>query len=166
MRVYFIRHGIAVPRGAPGVLDDASRELTRQGTARMRKQARGLVRLKLDLDRIWTSPYVRARQTAEILAAELGLADEPRILPALAPGGSPDEVFEALAGNGALNGVALVGHEPDLSETASRVLSGTGTSVLRLKKGGVACVEIEQPSRPLRGELCWLLTPRQLRSLA
>ncbi|MBI4581513.1 MAG: phosphohistidine phosphatase SixA [Planctomycetes bacterium] len=165
MRVHFIRHAIAVPRGAPGVVDDASRELTREGIAKMRQQARGLAKLKIDLARIWTSPYARARQTADILADEFGITGSVRVLPALAPGGSFDAILEELAANASLNEAALVGHEPDLSTTIARLLTGMTRSILQLKKGGTACVRIDDFASPCRGDLCWLLTPRQLRSL-
>jgi phosphohistidine phosphatase len=166
MFVHFMRHGIAAPRGAPGVVDDASRELTRDGIVRMRRQAKGLVRMGLKLDQIWTSPLTRSRQTAEIVAEAFKLAGPPRVLEALAPGGSFEAIIEALASHSKLREVALVGHEPDLSEDVSRLLAGMPGPFLELRKGGAACVEIDGFAPPVRGGLCWLLTPKQLRRMA
>jgi phosphohistidine phosphatase len=165
MRIYLVRHAIAVPRDAPGVVDDASRELTKQGITRMQRAVRGLTALKIDLDQIWTSPYPRARQTAEILAQAFPRCGSVRTLPSLAPGGDFDLIVRTLAESSPLDSVALVGHEPDLSELASRLL-GSHTPILQFKKGGMACIEIEELTAPYRGELCWLLTPRQLRAMA
>ena len=166
MQVYFIRHAIAVPGGAPGVVDDASRSLTREGIVKMRKQAAGLVSMGIKLNQIWTSPYTRARQTAEIIAEAFEMAVSPRPLEALAPGGLFDKTFDTLASHAKLKEVALIGHEPDLSETISRLLTGMPGPFVQLKKGGVACVEIDDFNPPCRAKLAWLLAPRQLRGLA
>ncbi len=176
MRIYFIRHAVAVPHDAPGVVDDASRELTREGIARMRRQAKGLLRIKVEPGRVWTSPCKRARQTAEILAEELGVASMVRTLPALAPDGKFERVMQQIAAYAAKCSssqarrtspdVALVGHEPGLSEMITRLLTGAGDSVIQLKKGGAACVQLGEAHLESRGELLWLLTPRQLRDLA
>jgi phosphohistidine phosphatase len=165
MRIYLVRHAIAVPRDAPGVADDASRELTKQGITRMRRAVRGLSPLKIDLNQIWASPYLRALQTAEILAQAFPRCGSVRTLPALAPGGDFDSIVRALAEDPSLDNLALVGHEPDLGELAARLL-GSQTPILQFKKGGMACIEIEELDAPYRGELCWLLTPRQLRAMA
>jgi phosphohistidine phosphatase len=165
MRIYLVRHAVAVPRHAPGIVDDASRELTPQGASRMRRAVRGLVKLKISPERIWSSAYIRCRQTADILAQAFPDAGAVRTLRGLAPGGSLGQVVAILSENTSLREVALVGHEPDLGELASRLL-GLSTPVLRFKKGGVACIQIEQFASPPAGELCWLLTPRQLRAMA
>ncbi len=166
MLVYFIRHGVAVPRGAPGVMDDGSRDLTRDGIRKLEREAEGLARLKVSFERIWTSPLLRARRTAEVLAEAMRLVHKPTVLPALAPGGNFQNVLDQLATRKQLRAVALVGHEPDMSSMASRLLSGLKSSFLQLKKGGVACIEIGSFQQPVRGELLWLMTPKQLRGLA
>lgn len=166
MRVYIIRHGIAVPREAPGVVDDASRELTPDGAGKMRRAVRGLVKLKINLDRIYSSPLTRARQTAEILAEAFPRAGAVRTARPLAPGSEREQVVALLSKSNALDDIAVVGHEPDLSELAGFLLTGDNASILRLKKGGMACIEVENLEPPNRGELLWLLTPRQLRSMA
>lgn len=164
MNLYIIRHAIAVPRGAPGVADDAPRPLTSDGARKMRKEAKSLSRLGIEFDQIWTSPYVRAHQTAEILAEQMGLSAGVRVVRALLPGAGFDALAAEICRHHPVESLALVGHEPDLGEFVTRLLTGVGTSAIRFKKGGIACVEIDDFALPLRGELCWLLTPRQLRS--
>lgn len=166
MRVYLIRHGIAVPRGSPGIIDDAARELTADGAKKTRRAVRGLVRLGVDLQRIWSSPLVRARQTAEILAEAFPDAGAVRSLRALAPEGDFDRILAALSKSESLKEAALVGHEPDLGELASLLLTGRRVPFLEFRKGGVACIDLESSEQPGRGRLEWLLTPRQLRLLA
>ena len=87
MKVCFVRHGPAVPRGTPGIEDDA-RPLTPEGRTRTREAARGIRALKLGIDGIWTSPLPRARETAEILARALRLP-KPEVTDLLRPGASP-----------------------------------------------------------------------------
>ena len=84
MKVCFVRHGPAVPRGTPGIEDDA-RPLTSDGRKRTRDAARGIRKLKLGIDGIWTSPLPRARETAEILAKALRLP-APEVSDLLRPG--------------------------------------------------------------------------------
>ena len=68
MEIYFLRHGIAVKRGTEGYKNDSERPLTEKGVRRMRETANGMHDLGLDFDWILSSPYVRAKQTAEIVA--------------------------------------------------------------------------------------------------
>ncbi len=165
MQLYLIRHAIAVDRGAAGVVDDRSRELTIDGIRKMRRVAAGLSKLIEELDEVWTSPLVRARQTAEIVCEEFGLRRPPQTVPALEPGGKPQDIVARLVKHAGREGIALVGHEPDLGELATFLIAGTRRSGIRFKKGGVACIEISDFHAPVRGELCWLLTPGQLRAI-
>src|SRR5215510_2925924 len=93
--LYLIRHGVAEERGAAWP-DDARRPLSEEGMTRMRKSMRGLAGLELTIDVILTSPLVRTRQTAEIVAA--GLQPKPAIIAvdSLAPGGSQAAIFSDL----------------------------------------------------------------------
>lgn len=166
MRVYLIRHGIAVPRGSPGIIDDAARELTADGIKKMRRAVRALVRLGVDLERIWSSPLIRARQTADILAEAFPEAGSVRSLRALAPECNFDRILAILLKSGSLNEVALVGHEPDLGVLAGLLLTGRRVPLVEFKKGGAACIDLEPAVQPCRGRLVWLLTPRQLRLLS
>lgn len=162
MQIYLVRHAIAEPREAAGILDDAGRRLTPEGAKKMQRHARALAALGLTLDEIWTSPLVRAVQTAEILAAGLGGRIPLKTVQALKPDGDFEAITRKLAEEPALQSVAMVGHEPYLGSFAGYLLGGDDSINIRFKKGGVALVEVNEGSVPLRGELAWLLTPKQM----
>lgn len=161
MQVYLVRHGIAAPRDV-GFIDDAGRELTAEGFKKMQRHARALASLGVQIEEIWTSPLVRARQTADVLATGLGGRIAIHQVADLAPDGDFDVIRRRLAQHSRLSGVALVGHEPFLGEFTSYLLGGPRSLMIRFKKGGVALVEIDDFAPPLRGELCWLMTPKQM----
>ena len=161
MRLLIVRHAIALPRGAPG-MPDAERPLTPRGRRRFENAAEGLARALPRPDAVLTSPWKRARQTAEILAAAYGRL-EPKDTPALA-GGS----FETLAGVlGAYPQdatVALVGHEPWLSALLARLLGTSKDERLEFKKGGVALVDVLGRLED-GGKLVAYLPPKVMRRL-
>jgi phosphohistidine phosphatase len=163
MLLCLIRHGIAAPRGAD--VAEVDRPLTPEGVRRMRRSARGLHRLGLEIDTIWTSPLARARQTADIVAAEYAMTGSLHEEPALQPEVDVARVIEQLRKQPKQARIALVGHEPQLGHLATCLLTGLKTSALAFKKGGAACIEIESFRRPIRGQLQWLLTPRQMRKI-
>ncbi len=165
MLVYLVRHAIAVPRDSVAGLDDASRPLTDKGIDRMRRSVRGLDKLNVSIEEIWTSPLLRARQTADILAESRHFNGHSKTVNALAPGGDLNLLVRDLRQAGRTTSIALVGHEPDMGELATLLLTGLTASVIPFKKGGVACIEIDDLSPPIRGELLWLLTPKQMRSI-
>ena len=160
IELYLIRHGVAEERGEQWP-DDAKRPLTQDGISRLRKAARALTRLDVALDVIVTSPLVRTRQTAEIIAA--GLDPHPHIVVAdsLAPGTSPAAVLADLEKHAKRTRVALVGHEPGIGELAAKLLGARHPMVF--KKGAVCRIDVESlpPSGP--GDLRWFLTPKILR---
>jgi phosphohistidine phosphatase len=160
--LYLVRHAIAEERGAAWP-DDAKRPLTPDGIGRMKKATRGLARLDVTIDVILTSPLVRARQTAEILAA--GLDPHPAIVTsdALAPGGSYAALVADIEKLGRKPHVALVGHEPGIGELAARLLGSRHP--IEFKKGAICRIDLEElpPSGP--GDLRWMLTPKILRAL-
>ena len=134
MEILLIRHGQAVDE-APG-LGDTGRWLTAKGRKVSRKVARWVA--KSDKRRpatIWTSPLVRAVQTAEILAAEVGYKGELRCLAQLSPGHDPGDLIKLLGAETQEGPLALVGHEPSLSLIANALLGDIGFSGLR--KSGV-----------------------------
>jgi len=163
VQLYIVRHAIAHERGEDWP-DDRLRPLTEEGVARMAKQARGLVALDVVFDAILTSPLVRARQTADILADAFRAA--PRIVevPALEPGRTPKEAAAALSEYTRRRSLALVGHEPGLGELVAWLIGLR--SPLPLKKGSVTLIEVALlPPPGGSGELRWLLTPKILRQL-
>ena len=129
-----------------------------------RRAAQGLRTILPAIDRLISSPYVRARQTAEIVAAEYpDLVVET--IDALEPGAEPADVVKWLCGLGGTGVVALVGHEPDLSALVSHLLTGRDEVSVELKKGATCLLECERPG-PGECMLRWLLAPGQLRALA
>jgi phosphohistidine phosphatase len=164
MILYLIRHGIAVDREAfEGA--DADRPLTPEGVRRMRRSARGLQRLGLQLDAVWTSPLVRARQTADILADVLSCKESLREEKSLEPAAAPSAVVDQLRGQSKDARIALVGHEPHLGQLATFLLTGSRRTIIEFKKGGAAAIEITSFRRPPRANLLWLLTPRHMRRI-
>ncbi len=165
MEIYLIRHGIAVPREAPEAIDDAGRHLTPEGIRKVRRGAKALRRLKIVIDEVWSSPLLRARQTADLIAAEFGITSRVREIDALRPGAAFPALVDELRMHADSAGLALVGHEPFLSEFTSMVTTGTKSMAIDFRKGGVACIEISDYADPIRGRLCWLIPPRLLRRI-
>ncbi|HYO87377.1 MAG TPA: phosphohistidine phosphatase SixA [Candidatus Limnocylindrales bacterium] len=153
MRVYFFRHGLA-EANEDGALADADRQLTSRGVIRTEKAARFLDALGVRPGTLYSSPLVRARETAEILGEQLRLA--VKIAPELAPGFGVEALEQLTQGLGEREEVMLVGHEPDFSST---IITLTGLGRVVMKKGGLARVDVTS-ERPIRGHLVMLLTPR------
>jgi phosphohistidine phosphatase len=160
--LYFVRHGLAEERGEAWP-DDTKRPLSGEGMSRMRKGARGLARFGVAIEVILTSPLVRARQTAEILAGEI----EPRPslvnIDSLAPDGSYTAVVADLEKHARKTRIALVGHEPMIGELVARLIGSR--HAIEFKKGSICRVDVDDlpPAGP--GDLRWMLTPKMLRAL-
>ena len=164
MKLVLFRHGPAGRRDARRWPDDRERPLTGIGKKRTRKAALGIARLEPKLAHIWTSPLVRARETAERLAQAYDPPPKITVVDALAPGMDPlrDLAAESRREPGAT--IALVGHEPDLGALAGRLV-GRDTSALPLKKAGGCAIAMNGLVRAGSGELEWLLPPSVLRRL-
>lgn len=163
IELYLVRHAIAAERG-PKFPDDRQRPLTPDGAQKFKDAARGLASLNVVVDLVLTSPLVRARETATILAAGLGRRPIEE-LDALSPGGRRAAVVDAIAYQAKkYPRLALVGHEPDLGELAIALLGGTGT--IRFKKGAICAIDVDGATPGGPGTLRWLLPPRVLRALA
>jgi phosphohistidine phosphatase len=162
IELYLIRHGVAEERGEAWP-DDSKRPLTAKGMSKLRTAAKGLVRLGVSFDVVVSSPLVRTRQTAEIIAG--GLEPHPHIamLDSLAPGGSITTVLTDLEKFAKHERVALVGHEPGIGELAARLIGSR--HAIPFKKGAVCCIDVDAlpPSGP--GDLRWLLPPKVLKGL-
>lgn len=160
MRCYFLRHGIAVePEAWSG--DDFDRPLTREGCERMEREAKGIAALSPDLDAIVTSPLLRAKQTAEIVADRLGMADKLVEDPRLAGGFNLERLGAILGAHGDAKSIMLVGHEPSMSMTIGRTIGGAS---LELKKAALAGVEVADPGSA-SGTLFCLIPPKVLAAL-
>lgn len=160
-----IRHAIAQDRdeAAAGNVNDHDRPLTSKGGSRMDEIAAGLARLYPNLDAIITSPALRARQTAEILAShypKVALKENTYLAPACR--------LEALSGWLAgydKRRIALVGHEPALGILIGSLLCGNRGGRVQMKKGGAALLHFPGTLAVGKGELQWLMTPKSLRML-
>ena len=163
--VYLVRHAIAEDRDPARWPDDSRRPLTEAGAASFRRAARGLQRIVPTVDRVLSSPYPRAWQTAEILRDEAGWpAPEPR--DQLAAPSSPDAALELLRDEGANTSVALVGHEPNLSSFASLLLTANEAALqVELKKGGVIALDWPADPGSSAALLRWIASPKILRAL-
>jgi len=157
MDLYFLRHGDAGTReGWAG--EDRDRPLNEEGKERMRREGQAMAGMKLGISLVVSSPYVRAWQTAEIVAAALGLSDSLAKDERLGPGFDSHALREILGEHAEVGALLLVGHDPDFSETIGACIGG---GRVECKKGGLAKVDLRDPLRP-RGSLQWLLPPRVL----
>jgi phosphohistidine phosphatase len=158
LRLFFLRHGLA-DRSAYDGEDDDRRPLTDQGRRRLRVEAEFIARLEAGIDAVVTSPLLRASETAEIVAARLGLSDRLQVDARLGPGFDLPALAAMLAGLASDHRrIMLVGHEPSFSEVVGELI---GDGHVSMKKGALARVDL-LPGREPRGRLVWLLQPRVL----
>jgi len=160
-----MRHGIAVQRGSHGASSDAERSLTTKGRRKMQEIAGGLQRVGFEVDWIVTSPLARAAQTAEIVAETVSSQAPLDFCNALRPGGSAQELLAYLSRRPSRRQVLLVGHEPDLSTLASRLIGSPRLANLAFKKGGCCLIHFEHSPWEAAGQLSWWLTPQLLRAM-
>ncbi len=164
MNLYFLRHGIAVERGAPGFETDASRQLTPKGRRQLHKVTAAIRVMNVRFDMILSSPLVRARQTAEIVATDLKLKKRLVLADELKPGGDAKKLIRKITASKPLpENLLLVGHEPDLSGLISTFVAGRPDAGFALKKGGLAKLETEKLRAGQCATLAWLLTPAQMK---
>jgi phosphohistidine phosphatase len=153
-QLWLLRHGEAVPHGSK---DDFDRELTPRGEHQSALAGSALARLGVELAACYTSPLVRARDTAVLACRELGVEPEQR--EAIGKGFDAGVVSELLAQHDAGERIMLVGHNPSFEQVVHDL---TGARV-DFKKGGVAAISVEGGRR---GELIALLRPRELEAVA
>jgi phosphohistidine phosphatase len=162
MRLYLMRHGIAIDREDPDCPPDSERYLTPKGIQRTRAAARGLRALRVRPAALLSSPSVRAVQAGEVVCEVLGLDPKQlRTTDALKPEAKPARLAEDLVRLG--GEVICFGHAPQVDEFIAHALKATAPFT-SLKKSGVACLDIDSLA-PLRGTLFWVLTSRILRRL-
>lgn len=167
MNLYFMRHGIALPPETSSHTSDRDRPLSPKGTKRVRKAAKGIYRLGISFDAVLSSPFLRARQTADIVAGALRKEITTEEIFGLAPERSVADLMADLTPYKHRDHLLLVGHEPSLSDILSHLLHGqAGTKIAVKFKKGTVCrifVDVLPPTGPATLE--WLLTPKQLRLL-
>jgi phosphohistidine phosphatase len=161
MKLYVIRHAEAVLLETEGVSSDEERYLTPAGQASLPPLARTMRRIGATFARILTSPLVRAKQTAEGIVAHWGGKAPPLSeTPLLAPGAKKQDLLAHLRELGE-ESVAVVGHNPDLSELVGWLIGDKDVNI-SLKKSGVALVEFKEEVDKGTGRLTWLITPAWL----
>src|SRR5713226_3419897 len=147
MKLYIVRHGIAIDREDPKCPPDPERYLTEEGVEKTKQVAKGVAALRV---------------TAELFASALEYAKQKiRRTDLLLPGAEPSLLFRELAKNKQVSTVFLFGHAPQLDDVIATAL-GSKKHLTALKKAGVAFVELRRLSPPI-GELVWLATPKLLR---
>ncbi len=163
MNLYLLRHGIAVEPGTPGYESDSKRPLTTKGEARLREAARAMKALELSFDLILSSPYLRAKQTAEIIAKNFELRKKLVFSDDLTPTGNPRLLIQQLNQfRPKPENVLLVGHEPYLGKLIALLAAGNTSLQIDFKKGGLCKLEAEFLVYGRCAKLVWLLTPRQM----
>jgi phosphohistidine phosphatase len=152
-RVHLVRHAHAGdPLSWAG--PDAARPLTGKGRTQAARLGALLVAAGVRPERILSSPKVRARETADIVAAALDMSavlDER-----LAEECDLDELEAVLTSSGARE-VMIVGHDPYLSDLLTELLGAAGGQAM--PKGAIATLDVERPLRPGGGSLRWFVPP-------
>ncbi len=166
MELYVLRHGRAGQRG-PEYPDDSKRPLTRDGRSRIEKVAEAMEALGVRYDRLLTSPFTRALETAEIVARAQGTSATLEEARELEQGAGPEAVLRKIRReHGSDDALLLVGHEPDLGQLVSRLLTGANDGLgIALKKGGLVKLALESLAPRSRATLEWMLTPGQMKRM-
>lgn len=163
MNLFFLRHGIAVEYGASGAARDSARPLSEEGLAKTREIVGAVKKMDFSFDAILSSPYARARQTAEIAAEVLGFSKKIQFTVNLTPQGTSRKLVDELNDKyGALENILLVGHEPQLSSLIGLMISGSEGAEITLKKAGFCKVSADNLKFKQCASLEFLLTPTQL----
>ena len=164
MRIYIVRHGIALNVGEQGIRCDAERRLSDDGRRKTEQAARGLRRLRIEPGRIATSPLPRAAETADIIAAALGRHTKPERVELLAPGSPVAEMVEWV-GTVACPELLLVGHMPQIAHLCAVLLTGSPSLAVTFKKAAACCLSCTGRAAQGAASLEWLIQPGQLREL-
>lgn len=163
MNLFLLRHGLAVDRSKPGFKKDSDRPLTPKGKQRMWRVAEAMEEMDLEFDAILASPFIRAAQTAEIIAEAFELRKKLSTSEHLTPNGNPKLLLEHIAQlKPAPKDVLLVGHEPYLGQLIGLLVAGNTNAMIELKKGALCKLEIETVRCGRCANLAWLLTPKQM----
>ncbi len=161
MEIYLVRHGAAYEKE-----EDPERHLNNDGVNQCHLTGRALKRLDIQFDLVVSSPKVRARQTAEIIAEEVGYSrEEIKITEALEPTALPKDTISYLDDFADVERIMLAGHLPLLGHLASELLINTSQISFYFEPGAVCHINIEQP-HTFAGDFCWFLTPEHLRIIA
>jgi phosphohistidine phosphatase len=164
MKLYLLRHAIAAEKPAWHG-SDSDRPLTKEGIRKMKKAAKGMRHLGLEIDWILTSPYRRAYDTALIAAEELKARKKLKITRLLAVDGDPKALMRHLALDfRSWESIMLVGHEPYLSRLIGTLIAGEAPVALQMDKGGLARLSADSLTYGPCATLEWLLPAKLLKA--
>jgi phosphohistidine phosphatase len=164
MECILFRHGIAIESNEWEGTEE-NRPLTDKGKKRTRQAAQGLTMLGCRLTHLFTSPFVRAYDTARLVRTAVCPTLKLETREELAVGTKPEQLVAFLRTFPSNAVVLCVGHEPLLGEVASLLLCGKVLSNLPLKKAGAASLELMNGVKPGQARLRWWLQPGQLRAI-
>jgi len=147
----------------PDFAKDAERPLTAKGKRRLRQIAKAMSKMRISFDVILSSPYVRAKQTAEIVAKTLKRRKKLKFTDELTPAGNPKSLIQQLNDlRPRPKNILLVGHEPYLSKLIALLTSGTTNMEIDLRKGSLCKLETESLRYARCATLVCLFAPRHL----
>lgn len=161
MELMLMRHAEAEDADGTRWPDDDLRPLTRRGRKMQRKVAKALRRMGLVPDHVFTSPRVRALDTAEISAEAWGLKELIET-PALGRKYSPRAVVDLLRDFSGDERVMLVGHEPDLSQLAATLLGPAAGPGIIFKKSAVLGLAFARQPAMRKGNLLYFYRAKDL----
>jgi phosphohistidine phosphatase len=157
MQIYLLRHAIA-EEGAPN-RSDRDRALVPEGRKKLKDVLRLARQADTALSLILTSPYRRARETADMVADLLSPEAELLESNSLQPEGRPEEVWHEIRAHKSVDSVVLVSHEPLLSSLAAHLLNSP-SFLVDFKKGALMRIDVESFGPQPHGKLRWMITPR------
>lgn len=159
MKITLLRHGESIDRNNWNGTD-YDRCLTENGREEIKNIGKRISELGWNFDLILTSPYVRALETAKIIAEEIGLSSAVKISEDLACGSDYRTVLKELKSYNSNSKVLIVGHEPNLSSFISFLLSGSSDLNIEMKKAGICRLEIEFIKSDVNAKLIALIPPK------
>jgi phosphohistidine phosphatase len=163
MKLYILRHAIAEERDENLYPDDSLRHLTEKGKKKMAKIAKHLCDMGVQIDLILTSPYIRAYETARIVAKTFGIKKRKIVLTDhLTPSGFAKDLIAEINEKYLVDNLILVGHEPFLSDLIAVLVAGDPSMSVVMKKGGLCRLSIDNLVYDKCATLDWLLMPGQV----
>lgn len=161
MIIYFLRHANAGEKRADPIKDE-KRPLDKDGVLQCRYIGALLAALDVQVDQIVSSPLKRATQTASLVGNDIGFDAKLQISDSLRPAAAFEDFRELVQACAKYEAIMVVGHNPNLTEFVSQIVTNGGSrKSIELKKGGIARVDYS----PKRSVLNWMVTPRLARAL-
>lgn len=161
MIIYFLRHANAGEKRA-NALKDEKRPLDKDGVLQCRYVGAMLAALDVQVDQLITSPLKRATQTASLVGNDIGFDGKLQINDSLRPEATFEDFRDLLNASAKHEAIMVVGHNPNLTEFISQIVTNGGSKKsVELKKGGIARVDYS----PKRSVLNWMITPKLARAL-